>query len=366
MRAPPGVLFVGGGTGGHVYPALAVAEALRRLKPEVEIAFAGTPERLEGRVVPQAGYPFYAIPARGLRRRQWWRNLSLPVVVGRGLGRAWRLLDRIRPYAIVATGGYVTVPVLSAAVLRGLPYVLQEQNSYPGLANRCFARWARWVCLGFEAAAAYFPQTRVRLTGNPVRSEIGTVPRALAAGRWGFSPDRFTVLALGGSLGAETLNRAMARWASTFLEAGWQVLWQTGPGAYGRLRSQLPPHPRLYLSPFLEAMAEAYGAADVVVCRAGALTLSELAQAGLPSVLVPSPNVVADHQRRNAELFAQAGAAVLLPDQQAEAQLGYLLQELAAQPERRIRMGVQARQLSRPGAAETIARLVWELIEAQL
>nr|BCX00744.1 MAG: UDP-N-acetylglucosamine--N-acetylmuramyl-(pentapeptide) pyrophosphoryl-undecaprenol N-acetylglucosamine transferase [Bacteroidota bacterium] len=359
----PRVLLTGGGTGGHVYPAVAIADALRQLCPQVELAFAGTAERLEAKVVPRAGYPFYPIPTRGLDRRRWWRNAALPFVLSRALRGALRLVRRFRPCVVVATGGYVAVPVLTAAVLCRIPYILQEQNSYPGLANRYFARWARWVCVGFEAAAPFFPRDRVRVTGNPVRADIGTIPRTQAAGRWGFDPDRFTVLAMGGSLGAETINRAMQRWVYAYLEAGWQVLWQTGPAAYGQLQGQIGPHARLYMSPFLEAMAEAYGAADVVVCRAGALTLSELACAGLPAVLVPSPHVVADHQRRNAEVFLRAGAAVVLEDAKAEAGLGPVLRALAEDTDTRQRMATRALELARPRAAEQIAELVRELLE---
>jgi UDP-N-acetylglucosamine--N-acetylmuramyl-(pentapeptide) pyrophosphoryl-undecaprenol N-acetylglucosamine transferase len=362
MERAPRILFAGGGTGGHVYPAIAIADAIRSLQPEAVIAFAGTQERIEWRVVPRAGYPIYPITVSGFHRGQPARNLAFPFKLAKGLAESWGLVRDFDADVAVGTGGYVSGPVLLAASLRRRPIVVQEQNAYAGVTNRLLGRRAARIHLAFTEAMKAFPADRCVLSGNPTRPELCTADRAEARRFFDLPETAAVLLVFGGSLGSLALNAAMeAHHAALLADEHRYVLWQTGIQYFERLQARLPAHPRLRLLPYVDRMDLAYAAADLVLCRAGAITCSELMVTGTPAVLVPSPNVAEDHQTRNAESMAAAGAAVLLPEKHLDATLVGEVNTLMQQPARRQAMRAATLRLARPGAALDIARDVLSL-----
>lgn len=362
----PRILLTGGGTGGHIIPALATAHALRRLRPDVEVEFAGTAERMEARLVPADGWPFHEIEARPLRRELTAANLAVPAVVVRAALRLRRLIDERGVVAACVFGGYTSGPLAVGARLAGIPLVLHEQNAVPGLANRIAARWARTVAVSVPGVSEAFPHPdRVVFTGNPVRDDLADADldalRGRAAEAFGLDPERRTLLVFGGSLGAARINDAVLG-AGPRLDApeGVQILHAAGARDAARVaraweemgRDGLPVH----CVPFLDRMDLAYALADVVVCRSGASTIAELTACGIPSVLVPYPHAAADEQTANARALTEAGAGLLLPDAELDAdRLLAAVGPILADRDRRRSMGEAARALGRPDAAARVA-----------
>lgn len=363
MRAPH-ILMVGGGTGGHVYPAIAIADAIRALRPNARIVFAGTQDRLEARAVPEAGYALHPITAQGIQRRATASNLMLPVRAVQGLIQSWRLVGAIDPDVAVGTGGYVAGPVLLAAWLRGRPLLIQEQNAYAGLTNRLLSYLAERIHLAFPEAKDWVPAERAVVSGNPTRQSLGEADPDKARTSFRLPLDSRVVLVMGGSLGSAAINGAVEHNLEALLrEDDVHVVWQTGERYYNGLADRIGEHPRLRLVEYIDRMDQAYAAADLVVCRAGAITCSELMVTGTPSVLVPSPNVVADHQTKNARSMERAEAAVLLPEPELEDRLVDTVSDLLGDPDALDRMADAARQRARPQAAETIAHDVLRLAD---
>ena len=362
----PHILLAGGGTGGHVYPAIAIADAVREIAPAAEIAFAGTRDRMEWTAVPRAGYTIYPVTVSGLQRRLTAQNLAFPFKLMKGLAESWALIGAFDPDVAVGTGGYVSGPVLLAATLRGRPLALQEQNAYAGLTNRLLARRAAEIHVAFEEAKAYMPAERCVLSGNPTRAALQGATRAetRAEGRRHFDiPEGATVLAvLGGSLGSKALNDAVEQHRAALLDGdAVHLLWQTGARYIDALRQRLEVHPRLHVMPYIDRMDLAYAAADLALCRAGALTCSELMVTKTPAVLVPSPNVTADHQTKNARSMFAHGAAALLPEPDLQKSLLPTVRPLLQDAARRVAMAEAAGRLARPDAARAIARSVLRL-----
>lgn len=367
----PRVLFACGGTGGHVYPAIAIADAVRDARPGAAVAFAGTRDRMEWTAVPKAGYPIHAVTVsgfqRGLSGAALRRNATFPLTLGRGLWEAWRLVGAFDADVVVGTGGYVSGPVGLAGVLRGRRLVIQEQNAIAGATNTLLARRADRVFVGFEAALGDLPAATV--SGNPVRADLVAASatdetRAAARAELGIDADADVLLVTGGSLGAAALNAAVAANLGTLLANPHAVvLWAAGTRYYEAVRAAAPVHERLHLVPYLDRMDLAYAAASLAVARAGALTCSELAATGTPAVLVPSPNVTADHQTRNAAALADAGAAVLLPEARLAADFGALVPRLLHDADARTAMRAATAAVARPDAARTIADAVVALAE---
>lgn len=354
-RRGPRLVIAGGGTGGHVYPGLAVAEAVRAAAPEADIRFIGTRRGLEAALVPAAGWPFAAVAASG------FRGLGLAArarfVVNFALGWAGSLIRLLgwRPDVALGTGGYVSAPVLTAARLLRCRLALQEQNAWPGSANRLLGRWAHRVYLGYPEAAAAFPGRACLVTGNPVRAAFRS-GRAGAAPR---SPRSLRLLLFGGSRGARTLNRA-AREAAPLWRAReeWELVVQTGAEEREAVAAAFAGWPagRVRVEAYVDDMPAALAWADLAVCRAGAMTLAELAAAGKPAILVPFPHATDDHQRRNAEAVAAAGAAVVLADDACDGpRLAAAVAALADDPGRRAAMAAASAALARPEAAAAIA-----------
>jgi UDP-N-acetylglucosamine--N-acetylmuramyl-(pentapeptide) pyrophosphoryl-undecaprenol N-acetylglucosamine transferase len=358
------VVIAGGGTGGHLYPGLAIAEALRRLSPRTEILFVGS-RKLEARVVPEQGWPFRAIAGAGLPRRSLLGAVGALAAAAVGTLQALWILWRWRPDIVVATGGYVCAPVGAAAVVLGIPLVVQEQNLRAGLANRVLARWARWVSLPHQETAGLRAR-RVEVTGVPIRARALEGDRRRGVARWGLDPDRLTLLVLGGSQGAHSLNAATCRLADLLMfDPHLQILHQTGTAdlawvreAIGRREHVGPPAVLHVPAAFLDPVGDAYACADLVCCRAGAATLAEITAWGLPAILVPYPHAGA-HQEENTAVLVRAGAAVRVADADlASGAMITAVQALLADPGRRAAMAQASRALGRPRAADAVAALV--------
>ena len=356
--------MAGGGTGGHVYPAIAIADAVTALRPDARVVFAGTEDRLEARAVPAAGYALHPITAQGVQRRLTWKNVTMPLQVARGLVQSWRLVGAIEPDVAVGTGGYVSGPVLLAARLRGRPLLIQEQNAYAGVTNRLLSYLADRVHLAFDEARDWVPADRSVVSGNPTRKALREADRGEARAALQMHAEARVLLVLGGSLGSAAINEAVAAALPALLEDDrTHVVWQAGSRYHEALRERIDDHPRLRLVEYIDRMDRAYAAADLALCRAGALTCSELTVTGTPAVLVPSPNVVADHQTKNARSMERSGAARLLPEPELDARLTDVVLGLLDDADARADMAAAARTMARPDAAETIARDVLALAD---
>ncbi|WP_400191692.1 undecaprenyldiphospho-muramoylpentapeptide beta-N-acetylglucosaminyltransferase [Hymenobacter sp. B81] len=359
------VIISGGGTGGHIFPAVAIANELRRRRPDADILFVGALGRMEMTRVPEAGYRIVGLNISGLQRRLTPENLLFPLKVFRSVRKAGELLETFRPDAVVGVGGYASAPVLLAATSRAIPALIQEQNSYAGLVNKLLARRVDKVCVAYEGMEKFFPADKLVLTGNPVRAEIAGGDRAAALRFFGLDPSRPVLLVVGGSLGARTLNEATAAALPRLREAGVQLLWQTGKLYFPSAQEQAAPFAadHLYAHEFIQRMDLAYAAADVVVSRAGALSVSELCLTGKPCVLVPSPNVAEDHQTKNALALSTRGAALQVSDADAPRQLYDVALALLADPARQQELRRRIEPLARPAATRAIVDELETLIE---
>jgi len=360
------VLMAGGGTGGHLFPALAIAEELRRQAPGVEILFLGSDHGLERDVVTREGFSFAPVHLRGWSRRLSWKTVQFPLLLLRGLIQSYLIVRRFRPHVVVGTGGYVSGPALLWSALVGLPTLIQEQNSLPGATTRILSRRVDEIHLSFARSRRYFRRRdHLRLSGNPLRSALGRVDRDQARRALSFDPDRPVVLITGGSQGAHSINLAIAEGFERLIERRAQVLWQTGSGDLEQMRRQYGGRgDRTVITDFIEDMSLAYAAADVVVCRAGATTVAEVAVCGLPAVFVPFPYATADHQRFNALALVNAGAAeMVLNGQLKEGRLMEVLLPLLEEPSRRQAMAEKSKRFGRPQASATVARAVCRLAE---
>jgi UDP-N-acetylglucosamine--N-acetylmuramyl-(pentapeptide) pyrophosphoryl-undecaprenol N-acetylglucosamine transferase len=360
------VLLAAGGTGGHVYPAIAIADALRDTGRDVEIRFVGTKNRMEWIAVPKAGYEIDEVWISGIHRRLTIRNLLFPVKLATSIAQSYKTIRRFRPDVVVCCGGYVSGPIGWVAAKMGIPLVLQEQNSFPGVTNRLLGKRARLIFTAFEAAADHFPDGKVILCGNPTRKTLLTKPGRQAYEFFGFTEAVPTILILGGSGGAQALNQAVARNIDRLHnEMGLQIIWQCGPKYLSEVRELINPesYERLRLYHFIDAMPYAYGSADLVVTRAGASICAELLITGKPGILVPSPHVAGDHQTKNARAMVKGGASVMLRDRHVQSALATQVKELLDNPVKLGSMREAALNMARPDAAGTIAQHILKLID---
>lgn len=360
MSARRLLLFAGGGTGGHLYPGLAIARAVVRLAPEVQPWFIGAQRGIEREVLPGAGFPYTLLDLHPLYRRTPWNNWRTV----RGAVRAWRALSRLAraegtPVGVVGTGGYAAGVALAWGRARGVPTLLHEPDSHPGLTTRAFAGGARAIYLGFPEASGRLPAaaaSRCHPLGCPIEPPPSApADRAEARRRWGLPEDAFVVLVVGGSQGARPLNDAMRAWVAQGLPPGVAVIWATGTRqAEAYLGCEAP---RVRVRPYLAPIADAYAAADMAITRAGAMTIAELCAWGIPAVLVPLPTAAQDHQAHNARATERAGAAIHLPQGDLSPdRLAALVTAWQRDPARLAAMAGAARQRGRPGAADAIAR----------
>lgn len=320
------IILSGGGTGGHIFPAVSIADRFRARHPDAEILFVGAEGRMEMTRVPEAGYRIIGLPIAGIQRSLSMSNLAVPFKLAASLWRARKVVRDFRPDIAVGTGGYASGPVLFAASMAGVPTLIQEQNGFAGVTNKILAKRAAKICVAYEGLERVFPKDKIVLTGNPVRASIldGKKSRQEALDEFSLSAGRKTFLVLGGSLGARAVNNAVFESIDTLASDGSQLLWQCGKLYYNQYRRELDrlvaEHPekdlenRVALVPFVSDMNAAYSVADFIISRAGAGTISELCIVGKPSVLIPSPNVAEDHQRHNAQALSSKGAAVFIPE----------------------------------------------------
>lgn len=355
------IIFAAGGTGGHIFPALAIADAVRDMRPDAEILFVGTRDRIESRVVPRAGYRFVSIWISGFQRSLRLRNLLFPLKIAVSLVQSFLHLRRFKPHVAVGTGGYVSGPVLWMASRMGVPVALHESNSVPGVATRLMAAQAQVVFTAFQETSLRLARTdNVRLVGTPVR-QSGRIQRADGLARFSLAPDKKTLLVLGGSLGAASINNAVLRVVERFADSGIQLLWQTGRYQDSTIQEALRGKSVGWVGPFIEDMESAYAAADLAVCRAGAATVAELAATGTPAILVPYPRATDDHQTHNARLLEQASAAVMISDADLDARLSSAVVKLMADNARREAMKDAALGLAKADAARIIATALLDI-----
>lgn len=312
-------LISGGGTGGHIFPALSIANALRRRYPDIEIQFVGAEDRMEMTRVPEAGYPIVGLPVAGFDRKRPWRNIMVLFKLWKSMSRAKKIVKTFKPDVAIGVGGYCSGPTLKAAQKAGIPTVIQEQNSYAGVTNKLLAEKANAICVAYEGMDRFFPTEKIHLTGNPIRKDLldCTLTQEQAKEKLGFDPDKPLILAVGGSLGARTINQSIKSSLGAIEAEGCQLLWQTGKYDADTYAKSASEYPSVKATVFISDMALAYRAADVVVARAGAGTISELQVLGLPAILIPSPNVAEDHQRKNAQALAERDAAIMILDADA-------------------------------------------------
>ena len=360
------MIISGGGTGGHIYPAVAIANEIRARQPAAVILFVGALGRMEMTRVPEAGYEIKGLRVAGLQRRLTLDNLAFPFKLIGAVREAKRIVQEFRPDVVVGVGGYASAPTLLAASYLGIPTLIQEQNSYAGLTNKLLGKRASRICVAYEGMERFFPKEKILLTGNPVRSDILSARQhgVEAAQHFGLAAGRRTVLLIGGSLGARTLNEAMAAGLTRLVEANCQVMWQTGKTYYPEAVTVAAPFAArgVKVFDFIKRMNFAFALADVVVSRAGALAISELSLTGHPSILVPSPNVTEDHQNKNAQALEKRGAAICVKDEEAGATLIDKLLELLADSDRQASLRANLLPLGRPQATSAIVNEVLALV----
>ncbi|MBX2990753.1 MAG: undecaprenyldiphospho-muramoylpentapeptide beta-N-acetylglucosaminyltransferase [Bacteroidetes bacterium] len=365
------VCFAGGGTGGHLFPAIAIADEIRRRVPDAEITFVGTRRKIEARVVPQRGYNFVPIWISGFRRSLKPGNLLFPAKVAVSVMQSFFLMKKMKPDIVVGTGGYVCGPPVYVATLLGIPTLIQEQNSYPGVTTRRLAHRVDEVHLSFESSKRYLRrQDNVKISGNPTRAALGTISRKAGAEKFGIDPAVTTLLVFGGSLGATSLNNEVARVLPELLRLGIQLIWQTGEGDFERIAPVAESltqdaKKRVRVLKFIENMEYAYAAADVAACRAGASTLAELTVVGLASVLVPYPFAAANHQEENARAMVDAGAAVMIRDKELKDHFLTTVAGMVTDTAKRKIVSEKAKALGKKEAASTLADAVMRLAKAQ-
>lgn len=361
------VIISGGGTGGHIYPAIAIANELKAVDPTTEILFVGAEGKMEMEKVPRAGYTIVGLPVVGIKRELSLDNLGFPLKLGRSLLRARTIVRDFRPDAAVGVGGYASGPLLLAASLAGIPTLIQEQNSYAGLTNKVLARWAKRICVAYPGMDAFFPADRIKITGNPVRSDIQFADEQVDAGHhlFGIEANRPTLLIIGGSQGARTINESIEAGLARFVEAGIQVIWQTGTGFIDRAVAAVAALGSPLIKPydFIYDMDKAYAVADAVVSRAGALSVSELCLVGRPAILVPFPAAAEDHQTKNAMSLVDHKAALLVKDQAARTELVTAALALLSNPVQRQELSTQIKTFAKPNAARDIASEVIKLVQ---
>lgn len=360
------IIISGGGTGGHIYPAIAIANTLKALENDIEILFVGAEGRMEMEKVPEAGYKIIGLWISGIQRRLTLDNLSFPFKLISSIWKSFKIIKEFKPNAVVGVGGYASGPLLYAATKKGIPALIQEQNSYAGITNKLLANKVNKVCVAHEKMDRFFPHDKITITGNPVRNDILDIStkRAKALEFFGFNSDKPVLLILGGSLGARTINNTILGGLKELIDADIQILWQTGKFYIDEMLAKSSEHDltNIKILPFIKEMDLAYASGDVVISRAGALSVSELCLTGKPVILVPSPNVAEDHQTKNAEAIVEQDAGIMVKDVDAK---GTLIQEalkLIGDTETKIKLSKNIKAIGKPNAANDIVKEILALV----
>ena len=364
VKAQYRFLFAGGGTGGHLFPAVAVAEKIKTILPEADILFVGTKSKIEGRVIPKLGFKFKSIWIKGFSRKFNLENLLFPLKLIVSIIQSIFINMKFKPQVAIGSGGYVSGPAIFGSSVMGAKIILLEQNSYPGVTTRLLEKKSTEIHISFEDSSKYFREKeKLLLTGNPVRESLTKISKEDALKEFGFKSSKKTLFILGGSLGAHTLNEAVSKSIKRIEENDLQVIWQTGKNyfeKYKNLKSE-----NIWVNAFIDNMNFAYAACDLLVARAGASTIAEVLLLGIPSILVPSPNVAANHQFHNAKSLTEKNAAILIDDKEIKEKLFDSVMSLINNEEQLKNISANAKMLAKPDAAKIIAeraiRLAQEL-----
>lgn len=372
-------LISGGGTGGHIFPAVSIANALRQRQPDCEILFVGANGRMEMERVPEAGYNIVGLDIQGLERRKVLQNIRIIYNFLRSRRKARQIVRSFRPDVAIGVGGYVSAAAMSAAAALGVPVVLQEQNSFAGVTNRFLAKKASKICVAYDGMERFFDKGKIVKTGNPVRQNIiaPDIDRQAAYDYFRLERDKKTILVVGGSLGAKTINDSIARHIDKLLQTDCQIVWQTGKNYFAAIKAKISEQgikfttdsanplyaKRMFVSDFISQMDYAYNVADLVISRAGASSVSELCLLGKPAILVPSPNVAENHQYHNAMALVAKNAALLVEDAEAVDNLLPQALQIVADDSRLRELSANIRQLALPNSAQAIAEVILAQIE---
>lgn len=365
MKTLKKVIVSGGGTGGHIFPAIAIANEIKNRFPEVEILFVGAEGKMEMEKVPAAGYKIVGLPIMGLQRRLTWKNLLLPFKLLSSLMKARSVIKNFQPQVVIGVGGYASGPTLKMAQRLGIPTVIQEQNSFPGKTNRLLAKEVAAVCTAYEGLEQVFPKEKIHFTGNPVRAELRQLSLTKEDAFACFpqlDPNKKTILVMGGSLGARTLNESVLFGAEKLGEHGVQILWQCGKYYFEQMKDEVAKlsGASIVLTDFISRMDAAYTVADVIVSRAGALSISELCLVGKPVILVPSPNVSEDHQTKNAMALVKQQAAILIKDNEAKTMLLDRAYHLLQDSQEQAKLSQSILGMAKPNATKDIVNTILE------
>jgi UDP-N-acetylglucosamine--N-acetylmuramyl-(pentapeptide) pyrophosphoryl-undecaprenol N-acetylglucosamine transferase len=365
-QRPYRVIISGGGTGGHIYPAIAIANRLREVMPDTKILFVGAKGKMEMTKVPEAGYEIEGLWISGLQRKLTLKNIMFPFKVLSSMIRTRQIISKFKPDVVVGVGGFASGPTLNTAAKAGIPTLIQEQNSYAGLTNKLLAKQADKICVAYENMDKFFPAEKIVITGNPVRTDILDIDkkRERAIKHFGLDPARKTLFAFGGSLGARTINESLIKNLQDIINSDVQLIWQIGSFYWKEFSEKLKTFDLKQIRPyeFLREMDLAYAAADVVVSRAGALSISEICIAGKPAIFVPSPNVAEDHQTKNAMALVSGKAALIVADKDAGINLVPEALKLLYNPVQQKVLSENIRSYARPRAAESIVNELINLI----
>jgi len=360
------VIISGGGTGGHIFPAIAIANELKEQNPNINILFIGAEGRMEMEKVPEAGYIIKALPIAGFQRKNPFANFSLPLKIMKSLLKARSIIKSFKPDVVIGVGGYASGPTLKMANIMSVPTVIQEQNAYPGKTNKLLAKSASLICVAYEGLERFFPKDKIVVTGNPVRQQMVQIngKRDQALTHFGLQNDKKTVLVIGGSLGARTLNESMNVSIEKFSDAGVQVIWQCGKfyadQLFHKWDGKLPEG--IWLNPFIFDMDYAYAAADLIISRAGAISVSELCLVGKPTILVPSPHVAEDHQTKNAMALVDKEACILVKDADAIQNLYETATNTLNDEKLCAQLAKNMKELGLPNASKTIVEHILKRI----
>ena len=361
------VIISGGGTGGHIFPAVSIANAVKDLRPDAKILFVGALGRMEMQRVPAAGYDIKGLPIQGFDRKNLLKNVKVLYKIWKSQRMARQIIKEFRPQVAVGVGGYASGPTLNMAAAQGIPCLLQEQNSYAGVTNKLLAKKAAKICVAYEGMERFFPAEKIMLTGNPVRQQLleSTVTREAAVRSFGLDPEKKTILLVGGSLGARTINESVLQHLDLIKNGDVQFIWQTGKFYSAEIAERLKGHemPQLKVLDFISDMGAAYKAADLVISRAGASSVSEFCLLGKPVILVPSPNVAEDHQTKNALALVHRDAALYVKDAEAKEQLLPLAIATVHDDAKLESLSKNVLKLALPDSARIIAQEVIKLAE---
>ncbi len=359
------IIISGGGTGGHIFPAIAIANALKKKEPEIEILFIGALGRMEMEKIPKAGYRIEGLPIAGIQRKLSMKNLVLPFKVISSMMKARTMIKQFKPDAVIGVGGYASGPVLFMGSMMGIPSLIQEQNSYAGITNKILSMTAKKICVAYDGMENFFPKEKIIVTGNPVRDDIVNLESKRKEGQqfFGLNENMKTLLVIGGSLGARTINESIRLKLKEIFDSGIQMIWQTGKG-YFQINADAARDfsDRLKVFEFIDRIDLAYAAADVVISRAGALSIAELCIASKPCVLVPSPNVAEDHQTKNAMALVNKEAALMVKDAEAKEKLIDAIFELMKNEMQQQKLKSNISALAKPDADDEIADEIFKLI----